>query len=243
VELTLAVLEEWGIPIPQLLITSVGSQVHYGPHLVEDRGWLRHIRYRWNPQALRRAMEDVSGVKLQAPEGQGELKISYDVDPERLPDLRDIQRHLRRARLQANLVYSHGAYLDVLPIRVSKGMALRHFANKWRIPLDRCLVAGDSGNDEEMLTGNTLAVVVGNHSPELEKLRGEPRVYFAPGHHARGILEGMEYYDFLGKIRWPESEGEAYESSVGRVLADTPGRGLSPAETLREPGQEIPSTL
>lgn len=34
------------------------------------------------------------------------------------------------------------------------------------------LVAGDSGNDLEMLVGDTQAVVVSNHSVELGKLRG-----------------------------------------------------------------------
>ncbi len=59
------------------------------------------------------------------------------------------------------------------------------------------LVAGDSGNDEEMLRGNTLGVVVGNHDGELEHLRGHERVYFAAGSHARGILEGIDHYRFL----------------------------------------------
>ena len=243
VELTLAVLEEWGIPIPQLLITSVGSEIHYGPHLVEDRGWSRHISYRWNPQALHKAMAQIRGVELQGPEGQANFKISYDVDPDRLPPLRDIQRHLRRAGAPANLVYSHGAYLDLLPIRASKGMALRYIANKWRIPLDRCLVAGDSGNDEEMLTGNTLAVVVGNYSEELETLRGQPRIYFAQGHHARGILEGIEHYNFLGHIRWPALEGEIHESFVERLPEDAPGYGLSVPPPPRRPGQAVPTTL
>ena len=68
-------------------------------------------------------------------------------------------------------------------------------------------VSGDSGNDAEMLTGNTLAVVVGNHSAELEYLRGQPRIHFAAGENAWGIVEGIEHYDFLGALRIPE---EAY---------------------------------
>ncbi|MEZ6079301.1 MAG: HAD family hydrolase [Pirellulaceae bacterium] len=48
---------------------------------------------------------------------------------------------------------------------------------------EHVLVAGDSGNDEGMLLGRTLGVVVGNYSPELG-CRNRPRVYFAQGHHA-----------------------------------------------------------
>ena len=83
-------------------------------------------------------------------------------------------------------------------------MAIRFLAMKWDIPFEQILVAGDSGNDEEMLTGNTPAVVVGNHSPELEHLKGMPLIYFAEGHNAQGIIEAIEYFDFLGNIRIPE---------------------------------------
>jgi sucrose-phosphate synthase len=67
-------------------------------------------------------------------------------------------------------------------------------------------VAGDSGNDEGMLLGRSLGVVVGNYSPELERFRNRPRVYFATAHHARGVLEGIDYYQFLGEIVIPNDE-------------------------------------
>jgi len=88
-------------------------------------------------------------------------------------------------------------------MRASKGAALRYFADKWGIPVERILVAGDSGNDEEMLSGETLGVVVGNHSEELERLRDRERIYFANGCHAWGIIEGINHYDFLGTVRVP----------------------------------------
>jgi sucrose-phosphate synthase len=211
--LTEEVLREWRVPTPQLLITSVGSAIHYGRHLVRDSGWEKHISYRWQPDAVRAAMADLPGIELQGEEGQGPFKISYVCDPEVAIDSKQIVRYLRRARLQVAVIHSHNAYLDVLPIRASKGMALRYFCNKWNIPLERCLVAGDSGNDVEMLTGNTLGVVVGNYDKELERLRGEPRIYFAERHHAAGILEGIAHYDFLGDLPVPQPE-EVYDPNA-----------------------------
>ena len=64
------------------------------------------------------------------------------------------------------------------------------------IPLENILVAGDSGNDEEMLEGRTLGVVVGNYSPEVEHLRGHHQIYFAKEGYALGVLEGIEHYRF-----------------------------------------------
>jgi sucrose-phosphate synthase len=60
--------------------------------------------------------------------------------------------------------------------------------------LDRFLTAGDSGNDKDMLLGDMMGIVVGNHSSELAPLRGRSRVYFATLHCAAGILEGIRHY-------------------------------------------------
>lgn len=213
-ESTLRVLKQQGIPVPDLLITSVGTEIHYGPGLVADTGWQRHIAYRWKLEALREAMQDIPGLKLQAKSEQRWYKISYDVDPDKIPSPRKIQRHLRQLDLHAKLVYSHQAYLDLLPVRASKGLAIRYLAMKWSVRPEALLVAGDSGNDEEMLSGNTLGVVVGSYSPELERLRGRPRIYFAEGKHAWGVLEGMEHYNFLGQIRISEEELPEEEASA-----------------------------
>ncbi len=206
-------LRAWKIPTPTVLLTSVGTEIHYGPNLVRDDGWADHIRFHWDPDALREAMKEVPGTSLQGPEGQGEFKVSYDIDPTRVATTREIQRHLRRKGLSARLVRSHDQFLDVLPTRASKGLAVRHFALRWGLPLEHVLVAGDSGNDEEMLRGNALGVVVGNHDPELESLRGLPRIYFASGACARGIVEGIEHYGFLGDIRIPPVGEEARDAA------------------------------
>ncbi|EEG77294.1 HAD-IIB family hydrolase [Dethiobacter alkaliphilus] len=206
IESTLEVLEEWGVPVPDILITSVGSEIRYGPNLIEDKGWAKHINFRWKRAAIEEAMSTIPGLKLQSDVVQRRFKISYYYDPEKAPGIREIKRHLRKLDLHAKVIYSHGKYLDILPIRASKGLAIRYLSIKWGLPLEWFLVAGDSGNDEEMLTGNTLGVVVANHSEELEKLKGRSRVYFAKGEYANGILEGIDHYDFLGNIRNPEQE-------------------------------------
>ena len=113
-----------------------------------------------------------------------------------MPPLQDIYRHLHEHHLRAKLIYSHQAFLDVLPVRASKGQAIRYLAYRWGLPLRNFLVAGDSGNDEEMLVGDTLGVVVANHSIELGELRGMEQIYFATRDHAGGILEGLEHYGF-----------------------------------------------
>jgi len=195
----LAVLQEARVPLPDVLITAVGSEIHYGPEILPDIGWRRHIQHLWRRDALATLFTGLPGLTLQSDDQQSEFKLSFIYDPNTTPSLQELKVLLRQAGLHANLIQSHDAFLDVLPIRASKGQAIRYLAYKWGLPLRAFLVAGDSGNDLEMLLGDTQAVVVSNHSVELEKLRGLEQVYFAAAPSASGILEGMAHYAFTGK--------------------------------------------
>lgn len=196
VDSAINILRKHRIPIPDVLITSVGSEIHYGLRRIPDIGWANHIRHLWRREDIQQALKAIPGIRLQSADNQREFKISYLVDPQRMPAVDDISQHLRGQGLHAQLIYSHGEFLDVLPIRASKGHAIRYLSYKWGLPLANFLVSGDSGNDIEMLTGDTMAVVVGNYSEDLAHLKGAPRVYFAEATHAHGILEGMQHYKF-----------------------------------------------
>ena len=198
-ELAQNVMTQHGVEHADFIISSVGTEIHYGKNLVLDKTWQNHINYRWHPEEIREVSQQFDGLTLQGPHGQTPFKVSFDVDPDCGFDPTALQAELRRAKLQARLILSHGTYLDLLPVRASKGLAVRYLALRLGIPLEQILVAGYSGNDEEMLRGNTLGVIVGNYDKELDSLRGEDKIYFAKGTHARGILEGIEHYNFLAK--------------------------------------------
>ncbi len=200
------VLREWRVPTPDILVTAVGSEIYYGHWMVADETWSAQIDYRWNRAALLHAMEEFPGLRLQAKSEQRRHKISYHVDPDIMPSVRDVQRHLRQRDLHANVIFSHQAYLDLLPLRASKGSALRYLSMKWNLPPERILVAGDSGNDEEMLRGDMLGVVVGNYSKELEKLRGQPRLLFSQRPCAWGVVDALDYFDFLRGVETHDEE-------------------------------------
>jgi len=100
-----------------------------------------------------------------------------------------------------------------VPGRASKGLALRYFASLWDIPLEHILAAGGSGTDEDMMRGNTLAVVVSNrHEEELHRLSDVQHIYFAKRPFAAGIMEAIEHYDFLRACRVPETDKVAQDA-------------------------------
>ncbi|MBW1875879.1 MAG: HAD-IIB family hydrolase, partial [Deltaproteobacteria bacterium] len=203
----LALMDELEVPVPDVLITAAGSELHYGTHLLPDRSWERQIRYRWDRDEVQRVLSGMPGLE-RVTQAETKYRLRYRLDPKRAPKLKEIRRRVRQQGLRVTTILDHEIYLDVLPIRASCGFAIRFFCFKWNLEPQRLLVAGDSGNDWDMLSGDTLGVVVSNHTPELERLRERPRVYFAKSAHARGILEGIDYYDFLGDIRVPPEEQE-----------------------------------
>lgn len=199
-EQALELLEQWNVPLPEVLITSVGTEIHYGSDL-KDTGWEKHINYRWEPEALKDALSTIDGIELQDEKYQDKFKISYILDKE-MVDKKILRRSkfvkcLREKHLLANVIMTYNQYLDLLPIRASKGLAVRYLANRWGLPMTQFLVAGDSGNDEDMLKGDALGVIVGNYCRNLDKLKGKPRIYFAKAHYAKGILEGINHFGFL----------------------------------------------
>jgi sucrose-phosphate synthase len=164
-------LKKFGVPSPDVIIASVGSEIYYGKNLHYGRGWATHIAAKWDREKIVDLLADFSFLTYQEEDTQRRFKISYNMQPakDRLAMIHD---RLFRNKCRCNIIYSHDKYLDILPFRASKGKAIRYLSYKWEIPLGNFLVCGDSGNDEEMLRGEPLAVVVGNYSRELRPLKG-----------------------------------------------------------------------
>ena len=193
-----SLFKKYDLPAPDIVISSVGTEIYYGEQLLPDHGWQSHISSQWEPEKIKKILSPLSYLKMQEEDAEREFKLSYYME-ESSGRLAEIHQVLSGQRLRYNLIYSRGMFLDILPYRASKGKAIRYLSYKWNIALGNILVAGDSDNDEDMLRGEMLGVVVGNYHPDLEKLKGRRHVYFASNNYAAGILEGFEHYNFLEK--------------------------------------------
>ena len=193
----LATLKLYNIPQPDVLISGQGTEIHYAPDLTKSTNWERHINHLWNPQEVRNILVDIPGLKMQPKSHQSAFKISYYLDPE-VTDVQEIRKTLQRNEQAVNTIFSFGQFFDVVPVRASKGLALRWCAEQLGFPLENTLVAGVTGGDADMLRGNTLATVVENrHRTELSELENIDNIYFSSQENAAGILEALEYYKFF----------------------------------------------
>lgn len=194
----LNLLKQNKIPQPDVLITSMGTEIYYSPDLTKDVAWSNHIDRLWNRRALQRILSDFSGLVLQPKLEQSEFKISYFYDSEKAPSIEEIQRNLRQNEQTVNTFLGFGQYLDIVPARASKGYALRWFIEQWNIPLENILTVGATGMDEDLMRGNTLSVVVGGkHDSELAELVETGPIFFSEKTFAAGILDGIKYYNFF----------------------------------------------
>jgi len=202
----LKLIKTYKLPHPDALVTSLGTEIHYGKYLTKDTAWAEHIDHLWQPVKVRKILKDLPGLKFQEKIEQSRYKISYFYDGAKAPSVDEIIQLLFHHEQTVNVVFSFGQFLDIVPVRASKGLALRWYAEQWDIPLEHILVAGGSGADEDMIRGNTLAVLVENrHNEELSDLIDLERVYYAKQPYAAGILEAIEYYDFFHSCKVPNT--------------------------------------
>ncbi len=194
------VLKENKVPLPDVIISSVGSEIYYNykGDLIYSRGWDAHISYQWNREKIVKLLSKFDFLQYQEEDTQRKFKISYYTS-ESEENLNLVKETLKKQKLKVNVIFSHGQFLDILPYRASKGKAIRYLCYRWNLPYENILVAGDSGNDREMLKGDLLGVVVANYSKELDSLKGSKRIYFAKRSYAGGIIDGIDYYNFLSE--------------------------------------------
>ncbi len=195
-ELTLEAMTEYDFPMPDILVCSVGTEIYYGPDLRMDKGWQQHISYQWKPEKIKKTLAPLDFLVFQEAEGQRGYKISYYLE-EKNDRLTRIHERIGEHRLRCQVIYSHGQFLDILPMRASKGKAIDYIRYKYEFSPRYVMVAGDSGNDEDMIAGHARGLVVGNHSEELDKLKRKANIYFSSSQYAAGIIDGLHHYGFV----------------------------------------------
>jgi sucrose-phosphate synthase len=115
-----------------------------------------------------------------------------------------ITQRLQARGIEVRVVFSHNLYLDILPATAGKAAAVSRAADSLGLSSRNIIVAGDSGNDYDMLASSEFGIIVANHYEELDALRTHPRCYFSQHKHADGVLEGVGVFE---RSRIMEAQG------------------------------------
>ena len=182
---------EWNLPDPLAWITAVGSEVHWvrDGELVRDPTFPVLGDARWNAEAVTALIAADFALEPQPGYEQRSFKRSYFTDGHF--DGEPLRTALAEAGIAANVIASHGRFVDILPANAGKAAAMRHVAATLGVNGADVYAAGDSGNDADMLEACANAIVVSNYAPEIARLSKRPEVYLARGSHANGAVEGL----------------------------------------------------
>ena len=185
------------LPQPDYICSSVGTElVDCGDP--EDRlggRWTARVAPGWDVQAIYSAGEGPGVARQEFNHGQPPFQagFSWDGRQDTLASLRSRLQKLSGFRI----LPSHGAYIDVLPEGFGKGDAVRFLQQELKVPRDRVVVAGDSGNDREMFETDFPGIIVGNAHEELIALADVDRHYHSPLPAGRGVLDGLRYFGLV----------------------------------------------
>ncbi|MFQ5612988.1 MAG: HAD-IIB family hydrolase [Anaerolineae bacterium] len=200
----LAGFERENIPAADAIISQVGTEIYLPPFSAQMRPlptWNTFLHQRFSRQKALRLLEGIEGLEMQPEEYNTPLKVSCYLD--RVPDpdraAAFVEQRAAAAGGAYQVVWSSRRDLDIIPAAAGKGKAVRFLVGFLQLPLDRVVVAGDSGNDRSMFDEFRRGIIVSNAQPELKRLAAEPRTsfYFAEHPFAGGVEEGLRYFGVL----------------------------------------------
>ncbi|MCY3537641.1 MAG: sucrose-phosphate phosphatase [Cyanobacteria bacterium MAG IRC3_bin_20] len=188
---------------PEGWATGVGSALLWRGE--PDLAWDRRLQRHWDRPALSRLLANWSDLILQPASEQTPYKLSYELAKPRLGTAahqfeQRLRATLRQAGLQAQVVFSSGCQLDLLPPAAGKGAVSGYLQQKLGLQPGQVLCCGDSGNDRSMLGGPWWGVMVRNARPELLAWWRQVRpdtLLRSHHHHAGAILHALHTLPLL----------------------------------------------
>ncbi len=200
------------LAMPDVLMSSVGTKLYNWQQgsWAEDAQYASRLDHAWKLETVREATYAALAaagrekMHFRPPEEQNDHKVTCGVHMDVMDQVQQqISDSLAAEGVEARLILSGKGdwrYLDIVSINAGKLQALEFVRQKYGFAHDRTVACGDSGNDKDMLSGQNLAIVVGNAQPDLMKWVNETqlslsdenaRLIVTDAHMAKGILEGL----------------------------------------------------
>lgn len=187
---------------PDILVLSVGTEIYHADASEPDTRWSEQLSVGWDRDEVAAITAEFAELTLQPASEQTPFKASYfleEVDADRV--IAKIKALLGDRHIDAQVIYSSGQDLDILPRAANKGAATAFLQQTLGLSPAQTVVCGDSGNDLSLFQDvDSRGVIVGNARPELltwHHANPSRDRYLAQAHCAGGILEGLHYFGFL----------------------------------------------
>ncbi|XP_026411536.1 probable sucrose-phosphatase 2 [Papaver somniferum] len=214
---------------PDIIITSVGTEMAYGESMVPDIYWEKFLNQNWDKDIVKEETRKFPQLKYKKETRQTRYKVSFYVDnKEKVEEVtKALSECLAKRGLDIKIIFSggrRGHSLDVLPKRGDKGHALVYLLKKFgdgKQPRNT-LVCGNSGNDAELFAvPDVYGVMVFNAKEELlqwhtENVKNNPKIIHATERCASGIIQAIGHFN-LGPNLSPRDVMEFPETNLSHT--------------------------
>jgi len=178
------------LPLPDALILNTGADIYFYNEgiFTQDKLWNEKINTPgWNSRKILDLLKGISEIAPQ--EDIQEYKVSFYIEQGREEVAKEkAKKILIENKMKANIIISHGVYLDVLPANCDKGKAALFLIKKKNIKRQDVIVAGDSENDLDLFFTFEKGIVVANALEKLKKELKNKNFYFARNSFAKGLM-------------------------------------------------------
>lgn len=213
------IAEGW-LPWPDYIISGVGTAVYDVAKGQLLKQFTDILEEGWNRETVEKVLrESELPLEKQPNHYQNAYKSSWFLDDATPEQLEQLQTALEATGVEIHMVYSSSRHLDILPKWANKGNALRWLLQHLQIPLEKVLVAGDSGNDSAMFQlKGVCGIIPGNAQPELLAQTNGVPLYVGSPHEvcAQAVLAGLAHFGVLAEIdggeERPSDQQQLYET-------------------------------
>lgn len=187
------------LPRPEIVVASVGAEIYWFDSdrltFQSDYLWAERLTQSWDKERIRKKLANVRQLIQQPESEQRPNKLGYLTESlQTVNQARDVLEEIGH-----ELVWSHGRYVDILPPMVSKASAVKQVCMRLGLTDSDVIVAGDSGNDLELLAAYSHSILVANWTDNLANNQKIAHAYVSSESFAGGVIEGLDY--FLGRNR------------------------------------------
>jgi sucrose-6F-phosphate phosphohydrolase len=221
------------LPAPDFIIGGVGTELYDFAQRREIPEFAAQFGEGWDLARVEEIVGRLPGIERQPPKFLHPYKSSWYLHRADRGKIAALREQLAAAGLKATVVYSSLRDLDVLPSQANKGNALAWLCARLGIPLDRVLVAGDTGNDSSMfLLPGVRGIVVENAQPELFEAVVQLPVFVSHQVMADGVLQGLKHFGVIPAVPRPATQppGRRPAAWAGMLFGPEALRSLRPAD-------------